>query len=212
MNSITLDYVNDIVLFPEFSTIKNCHALNSLKIGLLSLATTVRQEEVKNFTSSVGFAVNFDGRDNIIACYFHWFAISLVNYVRLVGFIDVMQKNRWTVESLQDKTVKNCVKTHCRDYIRSITEVQNVLIWRNKVAAHFAAIDPWEQDNISTLQDSIQHPITYSRPYYYAHLHVFGLGASESEIPEWSLTETFESLASRYWIDFRLSQFAELNS
>jgi hypothetical protein len=209
MNLITLDYVNDIVLVPEFSTIKNCHALNNLKVGLWSLASTVRLEEVRKFTSPVKFAINFDGRDDLIACYFHWFATSLVNYVRLVGFIDFLNKKRWAVESLQDRERKSQVKVSCKSYIDGISEVQRVLKWRNKIAAHFAATDPWEQDNISTLQDSIQHPITYSRPYYYANLHVFGLGEGESAIPEWSLTETFESLSSRYWPDCKLQQFAE---
>jgi hypothetical protein len=209
MNFITLDYVNDIVLVPELSPIKNCHALYNLRPGLWALAGTVRLEEVRRFTSPIKFAITFDERDNLIACYFHWFATSLLNYVRLVGFIDVMSKNRWTVESLQDKERKKKVKENCKRYIEGIPEVQKVLKWRNKIAAHFAATDPWEQDNIATLQDSIQHPITYSRPYYYAHLHVFGLGECESVIPEWSLTETFEALSSRYWPDCKLQQFAE---
>ena len=214
MNSITpvtLDYVNNIVLAPdELSTVKNCHALNILKSGLWALASTVRLEEVRKFTSPVNFEMDFGRQTNLIACYFHWFANSLVNYVQLVGFIDVMSRNRWTIERLEDREIKRLVREHRKRYIEGIEELEKVRKWRNKVAAHFAATDPFNDDTVGTLQDSIQNPITYSKPYYYANLHVFGLGESESVIPEWSLTETFESLAPRYWSDCRLQQFTEL--
>lgn len=205
---VTLDHINNIVLASdELSTIKNCHALNILKSGLWALATTVRLEEVRKSTSPVVFELNFSGQNNLIACYFHWFANSLVNYVQLVGFIDGMNRNRWTIESLEDRGKKRLIEAHSKTYIDGIQELEKVRKWRNKVAAHFAATAPRNDDAVSTLQDSIQNPITYSKPYYYANLHAFGLGEGSSEIPEWSLTETFEFLAPRYWPDCRLQQF-----
>jgi len=209
MSPTVLDHVNNIVLVPEFSTIKNCHALKSLKLGLWTLASGVRTEEIRN-SKRLLMAISMDERDFLIACYFHWFAISLVNYIRLIGFVDVMQKNRWAIERLQEKSIKSYVKLHCKNYINSVPEVEDILAWRNKVAAHFAATDPWEKDNIGTLQDSIQHPITYCRPYYYAHRHTFGLGGIQSDIPGWSLTQTFESLGPRYWTNYKLQQFDEV--
>lgn len=210
MNHITLDYINNIIVVPEFSTVKSFHSLKILKYGLQTLASSVRYKETERYENPINFSIQFDNKDILIACFFHWFANSLINYAGLIAFVDVMNKNMWAIENLQDLDKKKQVKDYRKKYISEVPELQKVLLWRNKISAHFAATDPLNNDSLGTLQDSIQHPIVYKKPYYYANLPAFGLGGSESVIPGWSLTETFELLSSRYWIDYKLEQFTDL--
>jgi hypothetical protein len=166
--------------------------------GLHNLAITVRNHEIDTSRQGISFAtLSLEEKDQDIACAFHWFATSLVNYVRLIGFLDVMGQNGWLIDALVDNSKHKIVSEFCRNYVAEV--IPNVNLWRHKVGAHFASTDPLNSDNIGTLQDSMLNPVTYQKQHYYAHAHTYARGSEQSKIPEWSLTEVFEQLQSRYW-------------
>jgi len=207
--AIELDTIDRITYSPEFSPIKNCHPLIYLPEGIHQLALIVRAEEIKKNNEELcpGFeALTFEPRENLISCQFHWFANSIVNYARLVAFLEITSKNGWMIEHFSDKTIKKAVASHCTKYVERIAP--DIYKWRNKVSAHFASSDPFITDNMGTLQDSMFYPISYSRPYYFTHAHNFSKGGEESVIPEWSLTKTFEELSIRFFPNRKLPDIA----
>lgn len=92
---------------------------------------------------------------------------------------------------------RKLIKVHCRDYVSEVAP--EVLRWRNKAAAHFAITDPFDEDSVATLLHSAMAMVAYSRPYFTTEVR-FG----PSELPGWGLTEVFESLRERLWLEFRL--------
>jgi hypothetical protein len=202
-------------------------SLNSLGIGLSFLATTIwnleasiRKEETEG-NVQVFFFGHRPGTNRsvtlLMPCYFHWFGVSLCNFVRLVGFLHALQTGRISRGALTTTQGRKAVRTACMDYVRSVVEVQKVVIWRNKVAAHFAITDPCEEDNLATLDMSVMYPVVFSASRYRVSgltLGYVGPDAREvrSEIPEWSVTEVYEQLAPRYWPDFRWPEIQEVGT
>lgn len=76
--------------------------------------------------------------------------------------------------------------------------------WRDKVAAHFAATSPFQDDNLGTLEQSIMYPVTYSYPHYYVGMVRWSTQGETSDLPMWALTKTYEDLATRFWPDLKL--------
>jgi hypothetical protein len=135
---------------------------------------------------------------------FNWYSISLVNYVRLVGFIHGLADNVYARTALEDKQMKKDVKKYCDDYVSSITEIQDIVKWRNKVSAHYAITDPRNDDNPATLDASIMHPVGYCDGRYKTSVFVLSMSDSAgldhtSTLPSWSLTETHEFMIDRFW-------------
>lgn len=134
----------------------------------------------------------------VLLCLFHWYGVSVCNYARLVGFLGgvgpVFARN-----ATEDKRNHAKIKDHCDEYVGSISELAPILLWRNKVFAHFAITDPHRGDNAALLDLSTMPMIGYSD----GHLRVGGVvvttRGAESQLPPWSLTESFVKLAPRYW-------------
>lgn len=137
-------------------------------------------------------------------CAFNWFSVTLVNYLRLVALVDLMAKNSWRSVALADPGNRSLIKKHCTDYVRGV--VPEIYKWRNKVSAHFAATDPFSDDTLGTLEQSIMNPISYKYPYYFVGLLQWNTGGSASELPTWALTETYQGLAQRFWPDMTLRE------
>ena len=98
-----------------------------------------------NLLNSSGRAAE---RDGIFACYFNWFSTSIVNYVKLVGLIDIMTRERWVASDIKYTNNGNAVRNHCKKYVEEvIPEIQS---WRNKIAAHPAITTPNKEDNLCT--------------------------------------------------------------
>jgi len=124
---------------------------------------------------------------DLISCFFHWYAVSLCNYVWLVG------------------RIANQAALTNRDadaYAKSV--VPGILVWRNKIGAHFAQAKPMPKDKPAELQLSVMYPIAFEDDAFYATPFVLtvkdGAGESTSEnIEKWSLTKIHVSLTSRYW-------------
>lgn len=140
----------------------------------------------------------------IIPCAFNWFSVTVVNYLRLVALVDLMAKNNWKSSALADPANRQVIKKHCTDYVRDA--VPEIYRWRNKVAAHFAATDPFSDDTLGTLEQSIMNPITYKYPYYYVGMLQWNTQGTSSELPTWALTETYERLQQRYWPEMKLRE------
>ncbi len=141
---------------------------------------------------------------SLLACYFQWFVLSVTNYLRIVGLIDIFNSQGWCIEKLHDKSIKRTIKKHCDKYVKEV--VPDLLIWRNKVGAHYAATYPYEDDNIGTLAFSLINPVTYNKPYFEVGRLIYTLGNNKVNFPIWRLTETYENLSTRFWPNHSLAE------
>jgi len=211
MNSpqIVLDHVDGIVLDPTNPPFNNYHAFGQNYVGLKILADSVREAELKviaddPYAKHVVLSAFSSKTPAIVPCAFNWFSVTLVNYLRLVALVDLMAKNSWNSAALADSGHRAVIRKHCTDYVRGV--VPEIYTWRNKVSAHFAATDPFSDDSLGTLEQSIMNPISYKYPFYYVGLLKWNTGGSSSELPTWALTETYQRLASRFWPDMTLRE------
>lgn len=199
MKNIIIDHVENISV-DEDSFHAELGTLQYLGVGLFSLAGNLRAIEIElNKTEGLVFSTNTHSggdvrRTAMVACFFHWFINSLYNYVRLVRYIEGENKNMgFTSKDQRDKFYN--------DYLKKV--IPDILVWRHKVAAHFAKTKP-ESENIATLEASVMYPITFIKPYLRAGALKWSTNGASSILPEWSLTESFEKLGIRYWPDFKL--------
>jgi hypothetical protein len=133
----------------------------------------------------------------IIPCAFNWFSVTLVNYLRLVALVDLMNQKHWKSQDIVDEANRETIKPFCTDYVR--TAVPDIYRWRNKVAAHFAATDPFRNDSLGTIEQSIMDPVSYISPYFRVGSLKWNTEDTASDLPDWALTETFEQLQPRFW-------------
>jgi hypothetical protein len=123
----------------------------------------------------------------MVACAFHWYAVSACNYVRLVG---------WLVNEGDSKKAN--------EYVAHVLPA--VRIWRNKVAAHFAKTNPRTEDTAADLAMSVMFPIAFDDDAFYANTFTLAMrrgGQSSSSRADmrWSLTHTHRALRERYWAE-----------
>ncbi|WP_341708204.1 hypothetical protein [Halopseudomonas sp.] len=140
----------------------------------------------------------------LVPCAFNWFSVTLVNYLRLVGLVQLMNINGWKSSALADPENRSAIKAHCTSFVKSA--VPEVYLWRNKVAAHFAATDPFHDDNLGTLEQSIMNPVTYKFPHYYVGVLKWNTAGETSQLPSWALTKVYEDLSARFWPEIKLKQ------
>ncbi|NCC62020.1 MAG: hypothetical protein EOM12_14020 [Verrucomicrobiae bacterium] len=159
---ITLDHVDGITLDPANPPFNNYHAFSQNYIGLKILADAVREAELKVIADDahakhVALSAFSSDVPPIVPCAFNWFSVTLVNYLRLVALVDLMAKSGWKSAALADQGNRSTIKKHCTDYVKTV--VPEIYKWRNKVSAHFAATDPFKDDTLGTLEQSIMNPI-----------------------------------------------------
>ena len=199
MNKVLLDHIEGIFLDVSDPPIPNLHALNYLPSGLFSLAATVKIEEGKRVQRD-GTAKVMELFGHIpfaIPCTFHWFSTSLTNYVRLVGLINLMNVNQWKTKDLAEESNRSRIRQSCSEYVKLV--IPEIQTWRNKVSAHFSPTDPFRNDNLATLEESVMNSIAYHTPRFMAGYAKWHTQGDDSQLPQWSLTETYERLSSRYW-------------
>ena len=212
MESITLDTIEPVVI-TDNEYPNEVGTLHTLHRGLWGLANSVANREYpfKEMVKSMTF-ISF-GRDvdattqdiDMVACFFHWFGVSLCNYARLVGFIRGLRNGEFSRADLVDKakTKAGVIKKAVEAYVERVPELEPVLVWRDKIAAHFAITYPHKEDNIATLDMSVVFPVSYVAPRYRVGAMQMtrsnAAGTHTSEIPDWSVTEVYEQLAARYW-------------
>jgi hypothetical protein len=205
---VILDHAKNIVIDVTNPPLKNYQAISSSYEGLRMLANTVRKFELDFATELPGQPVlSFGfGVPDIVPCAFSWFSVTLVNYLRLIALVELMNSRRWKSDALVDPMNRPLITSHCREYVRQA--VPDVYLWRNKVAAHFAATDPFHDDNLGTIEQSIMNPVAYWAPYYYVGFMRWQTAGQVSELPQWALTKVYEDLASRFWPESTLPPVA----
>ncbi len=124
---------------------------------------------------------------DLISCFFHWYAVSCCNYTWLVGWIG------------RDSRI---LSVEPDNYARQV--IPEILTWRHKVAAHFAKIKPSKKDSTATRDASVLYPVGFSEGRFEASPFEIEYTkndtiTSSSQIPSWKLTEIHEGLAKRYW-------------
>lgn len=204
-----IDTVNSIEI--EISQYNNeLQSLTHLQSGLIYLYNNVKHIETKITLENpdlISFSLNAIGLPNevfnLLPGFFHWYGISICNYARLIGFLVSREQGLITDSDLYPQPNIKKIKYHCDTYIKSINEIEQILKWRNKVAAHFALTDPRFDDNIATMEASIIYPVSFVDNRFMTGAEIYGRSDGnnlfESAIPQWSLTESFELIARRYW-------------
>jgi len=123
-----------------------------------------------------------------LSCCFQWYAVTLCNFVELIGAIG------WELDATRKPP---------RDYIKEV--IPAVLDYRNKVAAHVGrarrnAANPAEQF-LSMLPPSALVNGRYTAGSWATHIKRSGT-SNTGRLEQWSLTVTHEELAKRYWPEF----------
>ena len=126
-----------------------------------------------------------DINQGLLACAFHWYAVTACNYVRMVG---------WLAPDSQPSEALAYVK-------RVIPQVYE---WRNKVGAHFALVDPNKEDTAADLAASVMFPIAFDDDAFWTGIFQLtvrqgGQTSTSRQDMRWSLTHTHDELISRYW-------------
>ncbi len=189
-------------------------SLEYLAAGLNLLDAQVRRIEAGVLNRTKGLRVEMLGNapelqavpQDLVACAFHWYSVTVCNYVLLVG---------WLINNEDAKAAKTY-----QDLV-----LGNVLRWRNKVGAHFAQADPYSDDEPATLALSVMFPVGFRDDAFHSppftltlslanqddlnpgrilnwrrHLSresTLGLSSSGPEMT-WSLTRTHSELSDRY--------------
>jgi len=123
----------------------------------------------------------------LVACSFHWYAISACNLTRLIGWLAHKEDS-----------------TEAAAYVDKV--IPEVRLWRNKVAAHFALTDPRAEDTPADLVSSVMMPVGFDDDAFYTQPFSLTLGgAGEPSTTRrdmrWSLTHVHRQLCRRYWPD-----------
>jgi len=193
---IVIDHINNLRLSKEEAG-KHFNELKSLQYlaqGLFFLNDQVLKIETHiNETTpgnkrifSFGNSPSMKGTpQELVACAFHWYAVTVCNYVKMVGWL--------ATNGSSDKA---------REYMQNV--LPQVHLWRHKVAAHFAIIDPHRDDNAADLASSVIFPISYDDDAFYVGSLILsktsGGHQSTSRLDmRWSLTHTHSNLVNRYW-------------
>lgn len=223
MPKVTVDAIEPVEVDSEDS-FNERRTIETLSVGLRKIANdlTSREVQLRRQTAErkiMTFGVDPDGsRENLhlSACLFHWFGVSVCNMARLVGFLRGLSTGDFTRSDLADSSKSRSVRESVDDYISRVTELSSVVVWRNKVGAHFAITDPRKDDNPATLDMSVVFPVTFYDTRYYVGQMVLTrgsqTGAHTSALPSWSVTEVFESLIPRYWPSSTLGAGGKPNS
>jgi hypothetical protein len=121
---------------------------------------------------------------DLVACAFHWYAVTVCNYAGLVGWLAYGDD-----------------KTKVLAYLKRV--LPQVYVWRNKIGAHFARHSP-ENDNPADLAMSVIFPIGFESDAFYSQPFTLtitkgGKQSTSRQDMRWSLTHTHCDLIPRYW-------------
>jgi hypothetical protein len=195
-----LDYVEKFDLpkneHPKY--VNELQSLHYLRVGLELLYKQVKkvEDEVSKRLPHnkvcfyYGNAPELKGvPKELIACSFHWYAVSVCNYALLVGWL------RKVTEPNSSTTAKG--------YLNSALP-KEVIDWRNKVAAHFARTDDYERDNPAECMVSTLFPFGFYDDAFHASpmkltITQGGKVSRSDSLKPWSLTKLHEELRKRYW-------------
>ncbi len=179
---------------PDKPSGNQSNALNSLRYlaeGLAWLAQSVHeQEQILLRRLPAEKRITMWGNDpllrevpmGLLACSFHWYAVSACNFVRLAG---------WLTNGGDDAAAL--------EYTKSV--LPDVKVWRDKVGAHFAIASPLEKDSQADLMSSVLFPIGFDDDHFVAapfNLVLGGKDPSTSSLKTWSVTAHHLELRRRF--------------
>lgn len=152
-----------------------------------------------------------DAEVDMVACFFHWFGVSLCDYARLTGFLRAASAGTIKRDDLRNPARSENANKIVDDYVGTVHELRAVLAWRNKVGNYFSITEPHKgaktqrPENVSSLNMPIILPVAFSDGRYYVGMHKRTKShtsqANEAVGGAWSVTEVFENLIPRYWPD-----------
>ncbi|HDS1074717.1 TPA: hypothetical protein QDZ65_001746 [Stenotrophomonas maltophilia] len=170
--------------------------------SLMELVRRVRHSELNDLTPSDRWMGNPCPYPFVYGA-FSWYATSLIAYLQLVRLADRLRTNPSELNTLAAE--RNNIKDAGRQYVLSICP--EIKEWRDKFGAHAAAADPRSDDNVALLFASLMYPVMARGQRFYVgsgeHLvrgHDGVVQATHRSV-EWSITESFEKLAPRFWPD-----------
>lgn len=192
-----VDYVDGVTFEDAKAVYVNMHSLLYAPVGLEKLYVEIKSTEMAYardpLWSACVMSADYVSRNEFLkTCMFDWFSCTLVSYVRLVGMIKLMKIEGLSDKDLLDSKIASRVKEYSIKYTDSL--IPKVLVYRNKVGAHYSFIDP-RRDVLDDLRQSVMHNVVYFR----GRFRVNALRWGNSTLPDWSLTEEFERLADRFW-------------
>jgi len=122
----------------------------------------------------------------LVECNFHWYAVSVCNFVRLIGWIGF----------IEHKSLKKP-----KEYVETV--LPEVFSWRNKIAAHFVQTFSADDKRDSEIEKefSVVPQIGYAEgSFQAASISISNDGNTNSSdtLKNWSLTKVHEGLLSRY--------------
>lgn len=117
-----------------------------------------------------------------IACAFDWYAINVCRLFQLIGFVSNEYAGR--VEEVRQYRARVCGP---------------VLVYRNKVAAHYALTEPRKEDNEADLYVSTMDTVAFETDQFFVGSLRAGLGSEGNSVESqhdyhWSLTAFHESV------------------
>lgn len=200
---LTLDYIKPIRLNPVNRLRIPSAPLHYLPYGLGELAKEVRTHErrlCEKHGAELQIITTFGSHplEREIACLFHWFSVSAVNYVRSVAFMAYMNESDFAINALSRAEVQREVKLQCNAYLLEV--IPEIKTWRDKVSAHFCATDPRSDDTLPSLAQSLHNTISFNHGRFETDTFRIVINGEESTLPKWSLTRVYEEeLVPRFW-------------
>ncbi|EKO3807763.1 hypothetical protein NTE05_005029 [Vibrio harveyi] len=132
----------------------------------------------------------------IIACgttNFDVFSIYMMNLCSLFGIQKFLnQGNEYDDIKKRAQEVKELIYNERNEWLP-----KPVKLWRNKVAAHYAAADPQKNDNVLTLMDSLSAVPQYKFPRYTVASMNIVVDGKTSQLQEWSVTRVYDDLTDK---------------
>ncbi len=118
---------------------------------------------------------------------FEWYAVSAFNYACMIGAIRIRQMSSAPIPRKYAETV-----------------IPELVIYRDKVAAHAAWTSKHERDNDAERLCSVIPKLSLANGRLMAGGYTITLGSTSGGhksgcLPEWSLTDEHARLAERYW-------------
>ncbi len=180
-----------------------------LRTGLHSLYKEVKALESELSTKvHVKQELDVNGIFALLAVKFDWFSISMLNLMEGISLLHTLVVEGSYNDLTSSKEGMKLIQSLARDYTKSIPEAEALRLWRDKVAAHRSGIHPPPRgkpsDPITTKYISMMGAqVKVKNRRYVAPSFTFVNTAArpiEHGLVEWSLTETWESLARERYV------------
>ena len=197
-NILVLDHIENIVIHHDKMKIRNYQAIFYNKTGLYTLAKNVRDREIGVRLNPFNIKYGVTGMFNMnspefemITSMFNWYSTSIVSYIQLISLLKIAQQKNWSLDDIAKGKNKKYIHDDAKEYLNRL--IPDIYTWRHKVSAHYAAYDPFRNDNIATLEQSLFPNVMYHSPYFYVAKVNYKSGEEISDLNEWSLTKNYHS-------------------